>query len=201
MKNINCFVLDDERMACERLAVMLTKFDDVKVIGMENIPEQAIENILKKKPDMVFIDVEMPRMSGFDVVKSIREKNFNPTFIFVTAYNQYAIKAIKNEAFDYLLKPVDIDELKNTLDRFRESHRLKYGEVISYSMTTEGIHLSDREKEILRLIVQCKTSKQIAGELFISKNTVDTHRRNLLEKTGLKNTQELILWAIENGFS
>ncbi|MCX6235014.1 MAG: response regulator transcription factor [Bacteroidetes bacterium] len=199
MKTISCFVVDDERDARERLAILLTKFDDVKVIGMEGDPEQAIESILHKKPDLVFIDVEMPRMSGFDVVKAIKSKDFHPTFIFVTDYNQYAIKAIKNEAFDFLLKPVDIDELKDTLHRFRECHKLQYGTGTGQHIPLDEVHLSEREKEILRLLVQCKTSRQIAEELFISKNTVDTHRRNLLEKTGLKNTHELILWAIENG--
>jgi DNA-binding NarL/FixJ family response regulator len=201
MKTISCFVVDDERDARERLAILLTKFDNVKVIGIEGEPEQAIESIIQKKPDLVFIDVEMPRMSGFDVVRAIKSKDFHPTFIFVTGYNQYAIKAIKNEAFDFLLKPVDIDELKETINRFRECHKLQYGIGTGQHVSLEDIHLSEREKEILQLIAQCKTSKQIASELFISKNTVDTHRRNLLEKTGFKNTNELILWAIENGMA
>ncbi|MCX6253834.1 MAG: response regulator, partial [Bacteroidia bacterium] len=78
MKTISCFVVDDERDARERLAILLTKFDDVKVIGIEGEPEQAIESILQKKPDLVFIDVEMPRMSGFDVVRAIKSKDFHP---------------------------------------------------------------------------------------------------------------------------
>ena len=66
----------------------------------------------------MFIDIEMPRINGFEIIKIIRKAGVFPTFIFVTGYNQYAIKAIRNAAFDYLLKPVDIDELKEAIIRF-----------------------------------------------------------------------------------
>jgi DNA-binding NarL/FixJ family response regulator len=180
------------------MAVLLSKFDNIKILGIEENPEDAIANILTKKPDLVFIDVEMPRMSGFDVIREVRNKNFDPDFVFVTGFNQYAIKAIKAEAFDFLLKPVDIDELKETIDRYhsRLKEKIRRGEAIPSDLP----YFTEREIEIIRLIADCKTAKEIAEILHISKNTVDTHRKNILEKTGLHKTSELIVFARENGF-
>ena len=77
--------------------------------------EEGIENIEKKKPDIVFLDVEMPRMNGFTMLQQLKNKNFE--VIFVTAYDHYAIKAIRYSALDYLVKPVEIDDLKNAVNR------------------------------------------------------------------------------------
>ena len=198
MKEITCIILDDEKGARERLAVLLSKVEGIKIIGIEGEPESAIKTITRKIPDVVFIDVEMPRLSGFDVVREIRNKNVYPDFIFVTGYNQYAIKAIKKEAFDYLVKPVDIDELNETLNRYKSNIFTRYKE--KKSKNSEVLRqFTERETEILKLIAEHKSAKQIAEELYISKYTVDTHRKNILEKTGLHKTSELVVFAMENG--
>ncbi|MBM3436485.1 MAG: response regulator transcription factor [Bacteroidetes bacterium] len=197
MRPLTCCLLDDEKGPRERMAVLLGKFENIKILGIDEKPEEAISNILCKKPDLVFIDVEMPRMSGFDVIREIRNNNFFPDFIFVTGYNQYAIKAIKEEAFDFLLKPVDIDELKETIDRYhlRLQEKISHGKVIA----TDLPYFTEREIEIIRLIVGCKSAKEISEILHISKNTVDTHRKNILEKAGLHKISELIVFARESG--
>jgi DNA-binding NarL/FixJ family response regulator len=198
MREITCIVLDDEKEARERLVILLSKVEGIKIIGIEGEPEKAIESITSKIPDLVFIDVEMPRLTGFDVVREVRKNNVNPDFIFVTGYNQYAIKAIKKEAFDYLLKPVDIDELNETINRYKSSIHTCLKEKKS-KQTDVLSKFSEREIEIIKLIAEYKTSKQIAEKLYISKNTVDTHRRNILEKAGLHKTAELVVFARENG--
>lgn len=189
MTNITtCIIIDDEIQIRNRLESLLLKFDNIKVLSKEGVPEKAIEKVLDLEPHIVFIDVEMPRMNGFDVIKAIREKQFYPTFIFVTAYNQYAIKAIKNEAFDFLLKPVDIDELAQTLERYKK--KAKSEQKLQNSNIYDN--LTVREFDILELLKQGLTSKTIAEKLYISKTTVDTHRRNILKKTGMKSIAELI---------
>jgi two-component system, LytTR family, response regulator len=198
MKTLNCIILDDERGPRERLAVLLSKMEDIKIIGIEEKPETAIETITRKKPEIVFIDVEMPRMTGFDVVKEVRKTILHQDFIFVTGYNQYAIKAIKNEAFDYLLKPVDIDDLKETIERYKKRLLTKPKEIPCHDMDILKC-FTERELEILRLIGQYKTAIQIAEELNLSKHTVDTHRKNILEKADLHKTSELVVFARENG--
>ena len=195
---IRCLLIDDEKEATTRLATLLGKIEDIKIIGIYNDPEQALNGIFNDKPDLVFTDVEMPRISGFDLVSRVKDSNFIPTYIFVTGYDQYAIKAIKSAAFDYLVKPVDLDELKEAISRFRDIHpRPAY--LDSRSEKVES--LSQREKEIIKHLVQGKSSKEISELLFISKNTVDTHRRHILEKLDLRNTQEIIVFAMENNLN
>lgn len=189
-RDIKCIIVDDEREALDRLECLLEKFDFVDVLDAKTNADAAIKTIVEKMPDLVFIDVEMPRKSGFDVIKEVREQDGNPKFIFVTGYDQYAIKAIKNEAYDYLLKPVDIDELKVLLERYIKAAKEKHKKEIP-QMLAKKYHLTPREIEIVELLMQNKTSKEIGEILFISKNTVDTHRRSILEKIGIKNTSEL----------
>lgn len=198
MNEIRCILVDDEKDATARLAILLSKIENIKIAGIFNEPDLALKAIADIRPDLVFSDVEMPRMSGFDLVSEVKRTGFAPTFIFVTGYNQYAIKAIKAAAFDYLVKPVDLDELKEAIHRFREiMPRTAFHDPATRLPNT----LSEREKEIIRLLIECKTSKEIADILFISKNTVDTHRRHILEKLDLKNTQELMKFAINNNLT
>lgn len=198
MNTLTCIILDDERGPRERLSVLLSKMEDVKIIDIEEKPETAIETILRKNPDIVFIDVEMPRLSGFDVVKEVRKARPGQDFIFVTGYNQYAIKAIKSEAFDFLLKPVDIDELKETIERYQK-RLVSKSEKTPFQNTEILKCFTERELEVLSLIGQHKTAGKIAEELYISKHTVDTHRKNILKKTGLQKTSQLVVFVRENG--
>jgi len=189
LQELKCIIIDDEIEVRNRLESLIYKIEEIEIISKEGIPEKAIEKVINLKPDIVFIDVEMPRMNGFEVVKQIRDNYYYPTFIFVTAYNQYAIKAIKKEAFDFLLKPVDIEELTQTIEHYRSKQHNNKNLIKNHHIFE---CLSEREKEVLELLFQGLTSKEISQKLFISKTTVDTHRRKILEKTGLKSTIELL---------
>ena len=111
MKTLSCIVVDDEKAVLDRFEKLITYFDDIELISKNSHPEVAVEQIIHLQPDLVFIDVEMPRMTGFDVIKEVRARNVNPVFIFVTGYSTYAIKAIRNAAFDFLVKPIDLEEI------------------------------------------------------------------------------------------
>ncbi len=184
MDTFTCFVVDDEKEACLRLSDIIGKFPELKLTGYDQDADRAIKTIIKTKPDIVFLDVEMPGMNGFEILGTVRSHNVFPTFIFITAYSQYAINAIREKAFDYLLKPVDIREFKDTIERFKERNQT----TINFDHTS----LTDREKQVARLLCEGKTSKEIAKQLFISPNTVNTHRKSLLKKMGYRSTNELL---------
>jgi two-component system LytT family response regulator len=116
MSMLSAIIIDDEQKG--RLALR-QKIQDycpvVEVLGEAADGVEGIDLIEKFKPQIVFLDIEMPRMDGFEMLRQIEHKDFH--IIFTTAYDQYAIKAIKYAAFDYLLKPVDIDELKNAVEK------------------------------------------------------------------------------------
>ena len=190
-KEIACVIIDDEETAVERLANLLKHFDNIKIVSKETNSERAIDKIIEHYPEIVFLDIEIDKKNGFDIVREVRKQNIFPTFIFVTGYNQYAIKAIKNAAFDYLVKPVDIDELKKTIKRFTEKENERFNRELPAKLKKE-YRLTDREVEITQLIIEGKTSAEIAEELIISKLTVDTHRKNILRKTGVRNFKELL---------
>lgn len=120
---IKAIIVDDEPNSREMIDFLLKASKDVQVLDKCDNITQAFESIKTYNPDIVFLDIEMPGGSGFDLVQMLRETSYNPTIVFVTAYNQFAIKAIKYAAFDYLLKPIDIDDINDTLTRFREKQK------------------------------------------------------------------------------
>jgi two-component system LytT family response regulator len=113
---ITAIIIDDE--AKGRLALrekLLSYCPQIKLLAEAANGQEAILLIQQHKPQLIFLDIEMPRMNGFEMLNELPEKNFH--IIFTTAYDQYAIKAIKYAAFDYLLKPIDIEELKAALSK------------------------------------------------------------------------------------
>ena len=117
---IKAVIIDDEQAAVEGLATMLKEYvEGVEVIATANGIVDGIKTIVNLKPDLVFLDVEMPYGNGFDVLEAIPDKTFE--VIFVTAYDHYAIKAIKHSAVDYLLKPIDIDDLEKAVEKAKEA--------------------------------------------------------------------------------
>lgn len=114
---IKVIIIDDEKHALITLSHSLKEFDDIEIIAEIQDSRVAVEKIKELKPDLVFLDIEMPHLSGIDVLKSFENPDFKA--VFVTAYNHYAIQALKMNAFDYLLKPLDQDEIEFTLEKFR----------------------------------------------------------------------------------
>lgn len=144
---IKAVIVDDENNARERLSRMLKRFETIELLQSYELPEEALRAIIDLKPALVFVDVEMPQMSGFELVKKIKAFGFDPYFVFVTAFNQYAIKAIKADAFDFLLKPIDLDELNDTIERVSQSI-LNSGN--SFHTNISSIKTSDRQFQKVR---------------------------------------------------
>ena len=114
---IRALVVDDEKLARDRLTGYLRKLDDVEVVGEAKNGIEALERIDELKPDVVFLDVQMPGIDGFGVLKSLREP---PHIVFATAFDEYAIKAFEVHAADYLLKPINRIRLEEAVRRVRE---------------------------------------------------------------------------------
>jgi two-component system LytT family response regulator len=116
---IRCILVDDEKNALEMMEWLLQTYcPQVEIVAMCNSAEQGIEAINRLRPDVVFLDIEMPRMNGFDMLENFDKLFFD--VVFCTAYDQFAIRAFKYSALNYLLKPVDPDDLKATINRIEE---------------------------------------------------------------------------------
>ena len=123
---IRTILVDDEPLATQGLRLRLEARDDVEVIATASNGREAIRQIKTHKPDLVFLDIQMPGFDGFSVVQGLMEVE-PPLFVFVTAFTEHAMRAFEAQAFDYLVKPVEEDRLAATLDRVRQRLSEKRG--------------------------------------------------------------------------
>lgn len=138
---IKCILVDDERNALEMMEWLIKTYcPNVQILAMCNSAEQGIDAINKYKPDVVFLDIEMPKMNGFDMLEQFDKLFFE--VVFCTAYDQFAIKAFRYSALNYLLKPVDPDDLKATIGRIEERKTLPTRE--QFDLLLQNIQLSGR---------------------------------------------------------
>jgi two-component system LytT family response regulator len=120
---LKAIIIDDEAKGRQALKQKLADYcPQVNVVAEATNGEEGIEVIEQHHPQLIFLDIEMPRMNGFEMLNNIKEKNFQ--VIFTTAYDQYAIKAIRYSAFDYLLKPIDIEELRSAVDKVSNAENI-----------------------------------------------------------------------------
>ena len=119
-KHFNALIVDDERLARKDLISLLSSYDQVSVIGEADSVPSAIKAIQKLSPDVVFLDIQMPGESGFDLLE---KTDVDAHIIFVTAYDEYAIRAFEVNALDYLLKPVNPDRLAKALEKLESQDR------------------------------------------------------------------------------
>ncbi|MEO7315677.1 MAG: LytTR family DNA-binding domain-containing protein [Ginsengibacter sp.] len=137
---LTAIIIDDELKGRIALRQKLKDYcPDVQIVGEAESATEGISLVKTQKPDIVFLDIEMPRMDGFKMLQQLPDKHFH--LIFTTAFNQYAIKAIKFAAFDYLLKPIDIEELKiaiSRINKLRFSETEKKLEVLNQNMNDKN---------------------------------------------------------------
>ncbi|MBM7619404.1 two-component system response regulator LytT [Bacillus tianshenii] len=117
---IKAVVVDDERYSREELKHLLNEFPFVEIIGEADSGESALIICMQQQPDVVFLDIEMPKMNGLEVAKNLRELKHMPYIVFATAYPNFAVEAFRYEAVDYLLKPFDEEQLTDTMTRLQK---------------------------------------------------------------------------------
>lgn len=137
-------LIDDEPLAIGRLKRLLGKFEDFEIIAEAKNGQEGLEKITQLKPDVIFLDIEMPEMTGFEMLTQL---DFMPLVVFATAYDQYAIRAFEENSIDYLLKPIETERLEKTVEKLR---KLK-------SNTSD----SSMNNSLLQLIEQFKPKKDI----------------------------------------
>ncbi len=138
-------IVDDERLARKELTKLLEDFPEIEIVGECTNGKEAIDFINQNKPDLVFMDIEMPELNGFDVIEQIDR---TPAIVFVTAYNDYAIKAFEVNASDYLVKPVDPKRLKETIEKIKsENEEIDTSSLERETLTSgDQIFIKDGEK-------------------------------------------------------
>ncbi|WP_348799759.1 response regulator transcription factor [Flavobacterium adhaerens] len=211
MRKIKILIADDHTIFLDGIASLLEKEKDIEIIGKAENGIKALQILETTETDLVILDLSMPEMDGVELVKNIQKKYPNiKTLVVSTHSNTQIISRLMRLGINgYLLKNTDaviflqaIHEIvadKNYFaDEISEKHLNNCIQL--EKQTTETVELSNREKEILTLVAQGFTAAEIAEKAFISLNTVNTHRQNLLSKLNAKNLVGLVKYAIENGY-
>ncbi|HEY2934344.1 MAG TPA: SpoIIE family protein phosphatase [Acidobacteriota bacterium] len=168
---IKVVLVDDEELARERLRSLLGAFDDIQIVGEAQDGSEAVEKIASARPDLVFMDVEMPGRNGMDVVTSLPAPR--PRIIFCTAYDRYAIEAFEQHAVDYLLKPVSRPRLAKSMERIRALqypddvlHRLK-SDLETARQVQAGLFPQDfPTARTLKVSARCKSAGEVGGDYY-----------------------------------
>jgi two-component system LytT family response regulator len=142
---MKALIVDDERLARTELKRLLTSFKEINVVGEAVNADDALEKIQELKPDLLFLDIQMPGKTGFDMLE---ELDAVPTVIFVTAYDEYALKAFEYNALDYLLKPIEPKRLEETVNKLIEKKRKKTISELDKDLLMESdqVFVKDGEK-------------------------------------------------------
>ncbi len=114
---LSVIIVDDEKLARESLRTILSSLDNVEIVGECENGFEAVKSVQELSPDLIFLDIQMPKLDGFDVIELLGDET--PAIIFVTAFDEYALKAFEAQAIDYLLKPVKPERLKKSVDRVK----------------------------------------------------------------------------------
>lgn len=194
---IKAVIIDDEPSAVNTLKLMLERYiPEIKMIKSTNDPEEGLHLIKTFQPQLLFLDIQMPQMNGFRLLRKIPFINFN--IIFTTAYDQYAIEAIRFSALDYLLKPIDAEDLRQAVDKYMIKEVITLGQQALYSNLIDNLNAEDKSDFKLALstsdgiyFFNPEEIIRIEGESNYSKFFF-TDRKNLLTSKTLKDYEELL---------
>lgn len=210
---INVAITDDHKLFREGIRFLIDQMEGMYMLFETSSGEELLKKLESEEPDVLLLDLDMPNMDGIEVLKEIRPTYLEVKVIILTMYNDPKMMAYLMElgANGYLLKDTDPQTLEQCIESvYREGYY--FTPEVSKAMLTglqgntrkkpllkNNVTLSPREVEVLELICQENTAKEIADKLFISPRTAEGHRRSLIEKLGVKNTAGLIVKSIKEG--
>ncbi len=200
---VKVLLVDDHSILRKGLRFLISQIPDTIIVAEAEDGNDALQKIRHYRPDLVFIDITMPHMSGLEVINAVRKQDKDTNFVVLTMHNsiEYYQEAMEVGANAYLSKNVTVDELLICMDT------LNKGEIyIAESMrgmvdqATTGLHsLTAREIEILRLLIEGKTNREIAEILFCSEKNVEKIKTNVRKKLDLPSSYGALLsWALRN---
>jgi two-component system, LytTR family, response regulator len=180
---ITATIVDDEPDCCESLGTLLQRYcPDVKIVDICHSAAAAIQSITEHKPDILFLDIEMPFMNGFELLEKLGEINFE--LIFTTSYDQYAIKAIRFSALDYLLKPIDREELQKSVQKAMQRNK--------YMLPQQLEILLDKLKRPTLSITKIPIPTMEGFQLVPAETIISCQSENNYTFLFLKNKQKII---------
>jgi two-component system response regulator NreC len=206
---IRVLVADDHAIVREGICSLLARRKDVQVVGEAADGRLAVEQVASLAPDVVLMDISMPVMNGLDATQEIRRRFPNVRILVLSQYEsrEYILPLLRAGAAGYIAKRARASELVDAIRAvYNEGAFLQpnLARVIVEGVTNASDSepqsiLSEREKQVVRLVADGMSSREIADQLGLSVKTVDTHRANIMEKLGIHSSAELVKYAIREG--
>ncbi len=207
---IKVVIVDDHNIVADGVKSLLEKQEHYEVLGIINNGEELIHSALRFRADIIILDLNIPNVNGIEALKVLRRSSPHIKVVILTMYNDNSLiqKVEEAGASAYLLKNTDNTELLGTLRSVRNSNRFIRGSKLRKDPTENSkiykdefakrFYLTPRELEILALIANEYSNQEIADQLFVSIQTVKTHRKSIIKKLGVKNSIGLVKLAIQN---
>lgn len=205
MNKIKVIIVDDHQLFREGIRSLFNGHEDIEIIGEAATEGELINQLESLEPHIVLMDISLPGVNGLDIISHCKKQFPHVRFIVLTMHDdgQYVVRAVRSGAYGYLLKNADEKELTEAIKTVfleKKYFNKEISQLMVGNMALEGVShkkLSDREIEILHLVSDGRTTKEIAAELFVSGRTVETHRVNIMKKLDVQNTAELIKKAVK----
>lgn len=209
MSTINIVLADDHVLVRKGIKSMLESDTDIKVVGEAGNGREALEAARNLKPDILVLDIRMPEMTGLEAAALLHEYAPHTKAVILSMHDseEYVVQALQAGAFGYLLKDTDKEEFVRALRQVHSGHKY-YSGTVSHVLASQLLnarpymttrapvedvyHLTRREKQILRMVIDGKHNKEIADFLGKSLRTIETHRFNIMKKLGVNNAIDMV---------
>jgi DNA-binding NarL/FixJ family response regulator len=215
VERIKILLVDDHTVVRDSIAIMLAQFNDIQIVGSLSSGEELISKMRDISPDMIIMDIHMKGMSGIEATRWVKERNNKIKVILLSmeVTKELVSAGIQSGIDGYLPKDIEKSTLIEAIRVISKGEKYFneaitnlvfedfYNREVSARQTKQHFQLrelSKREMEVLQLVASGKSDKEVADQLFISTKTVNTHKMHILDKLGLKNTAELVRYAIKN---
>jgi len=208
---IRVFICDDQLIVCEGLRTILSSDEDIQVVGIANDGQEALEKIKDKKPDLVLMDLMMPRMNGSIATRLIKKKYPHIYVLVLTTYSddEWVFDAVRSGASGYLLKDTPPENLIAAIKGTMSGKSYIDPDVAGKILSGYALHgperlptnydLSEREKDVLQLLAQGLSNADIAGQLYITEGTVRNYTSEIFKKLGVSDRTQAAILALRYG--
>ncbi|MGC4231932.1 MAG: response regulator transcription factor [Niabella sp.] len=204
---LSVIIIEDHSIIVEGLSSIINNTDELELTGTFSTAEEAMEFLETNAADIILLDISLPTMSGIEMCRLVKQKNKKIKIIALTNHTERSVinDMLTNGADGYLLKNTSKNDLIESIFQVLDNKFILQSELqkvlFSNTQTSNTLpRLTTREKEILLLVSNGATTAAIASQLYISSQTVETHRRNLMQKFEVNNSASLIKKAVEQGF-
>jgi len=212
--SIRILLADDHKIIREGLKSLIDKQPDMQVVGEADNGRETVRLARELKPDVIVMDISMPDLNGIDATRQILSETPDVKVIALSMHTdkRFVVRMLKAGASGYLLKDCAFDELAKAINTVLsdqtylspEITTVVVQDIVHQTSTTDTSSLSllsNREREVLQLLAEGKTTKQIAADLYVSVKTIETHRINIMKKLDIHNLADLIKFAIREGLT